>query len=193
MLCCSTAPRTVSWSGGTWTHSTASRPWWAIAVRWGASYSPLTETKAPLCWMQNQQLLIGWCQLANCAFTSGCFYMYIYSCILTRLVRKVAACLIFATSLHTKTTELPELLWRCVFSCVCLCVSGVGHGAAEPGEQAVNRLSGQWTSSLGHQLPAGGESGCLLLCFLCPTDAENSRPPFPNSWCVKCEWNQPRC
>lgn len=109
--------------------------------------------------------------------------MYICSCILTRLVRKVAGYLIFATSLLTKTTELPELLWLCVFLCVCL--SGVGYGAAEPGEQAVNRLSGQWTSSLGHQLPAGGESGCLLLCFLCPTDAENSRPPFPKQLMCK--------
>lgn len=40
---------------------------------------------------------------------------------------------------------------------LCVCVLGVGHGAAEPGEQAVNRISRQWTSSMGHQLPGGGE------------------------------------
>lgn len=39
---------------------------------------------------------------------------------------------------------------------LCVCVLGVGHGAAEPGQQAVDGLSRQRTASLGHQLPAGG-------------------------------------
>lgn len=36
-------------------------------------------------------------------------------------------------------------------------MSGVGHGAAEPGEPTADRLSRQRAPSLGHQLPAGGE------------------------------------
>ena len=44
-----------------------------------------------------------------------------------------------------------------IFKKKCVCVSGVGHGAAERGEQAVNRLCRQRAPSLGHQLPRGGE------------------------------------
>lgn len=39
-----------------------------------------------------------------------------------------------------------------------MCVPGVGHGAAEPGEQTADGLSRQRTASLGHRLPAGGEA-----------------------------------
>lgn len=45
------------------------------------------------------------------------------------------------------------------YTAVCVCVSGVGHGAAEPGEQTADWLSRQRAASLGHQLPAGGEEG----------------------------------
>lgn len=38
------APKTVLSSGGTWTHSTALRLWWAIAVRWGASFSAFSPS-----------------------------------------------------------------------------------------------------------------------------------------------------
>ena len=55
----------------------------------------------------------------------------------------------------------------CLFS-MCVCVLGVGHGAAEPGEQAVNRISRQWTSSVGHHLPGGGEEEHSWTLFSMP-------------------------